>query len=163
MKAPACFALCALLSLTPGFAQEDQTPPPKPPAVVPVKPTPTPRPTPKKEPAKKPEPPPVIEGITIPRGSGFLGIAIVGGTFRLSFYDAEKKPVPPDVARAALRWPVKYQPGDERAVLNPAPDGNSLTSTRVVRPPYQFKLFITLIPADAAAGAGETFVVDFKG
>ena len=149
MKAPAFFALCSMLLVAPVFSRADQAP--------------APRPTPKKEPAKKPEPPAVIEGMTIPRGTGFLGIAIVDSTFRLSFYDAEKKPVAPDVARAALRWPVKYQPGDERAVLNLAPDGNSLTSAFVVRPPYFFKLFITLIAEDAPAGVGETFVVDFRG
>jgi hypothetical protein len=163
MKAPACFALCSLLFAAPVFSQEDQTPPVKPPVVAPPSPTPIPRPTPKNEPAKKPEPPAVIEGMTIPRGTGFLGIAIVDSTFRLSFYDAEKKPVAPDVARAALRWPVKYQPGDERTVLNLASDGKSLASAFVVRPPYFFKLFITLIAEDAPSGAGETFVVDFRG
>src|SRR5436305_917595 len=46
-----------------------------------------------------------IEGMEIKRGSGFMGIAVVGGNFKITFYDAKKKPVPvpPEIARAALR------------------------------------------------------------
>src|SRR6185369_3034615 len=44
-----------------------------------------------------------IEGIEIPHGKGFMGIQLVNGTFKLSFYDAKKKPTAPDVTRAALR------------------------------------------------------------
>lgn len=167
MKPLARVVLCLLLLISSLWAQEDQTPPVKPPVVVPPSPKPAPTPTPKslpkKEPAKKPVPSPVIEGLAIPRGNGFLGIQIVGSNFRLSFYDAEKKPVAPDVERAVLRWPVKYQPSDERAVLTLTSDGGALSSARVVRPPYSFKLFITLIAANAPDGSGETFVVDFKG
>lgn len=116
--------------------------------------------------AKKEEPPPKIEGMEIARGgNGFLGLQIVEGRFKLSFYDAKKKAIAPDVARAALRWPVNYKIGDERTVL--MPDGNkALTSTKAVRPPYTFKLFITLIregdQAAADSPAGETYVIDFR-
>ena len=52
-----------------------------------------------------------IAGIEIARpNGGFLGLQIVNNNFVLSFYDAKKKKIPPDVARAALRWPVKYPP-----------------------------------------------------
>lgn len=118
------------------------------------------------KPEKKKEPP-KINGIAIGRrGGGFLGIEIVGGRFKLSFYDAKKKPAAPDVVRAALRWPVNYKIGDERAVLTP--DGETaLSSSKVVRPPYVFKLFITLIKSadDTAASEearNETYVVDFR-
>ncbi len=123
-----------------------------------------------KAPAKKAEAVPKIEGMEIARGAkGFLGLQLVGGTFKLSCYDMKKKPVAPDVARAMLRWDPKGKVGQERLVLNR--DGMALSSPRPVRPPYVFKLFITLIPegaatgdgADAAAAAGETIVVDFKG
>jgi len=123
-----------------------------------------------KAPAKKAEAVPKIEGMEIARGAkGFLGLQLVGGTFKLSFYDMKKKPVAPDVARAMLRWDPKGKVGQERLVLNR--DGMALSSPRPVRPPYVFKLFITLIPegaatgdgAEAAAPAGETIVVDFKG
>ena len=110
------------------------------------------------------EEPAKIEGMQISRGSGFLGIQIVDSTFKLSFYDAEKKPVSPDVDRAALRWDPKYKVGEERVILNLAADGKSLSSPKTIRPPYLFKLYITLV-RDAAAGSppvSETMVVDFR-
>jgi hypothetical protein len=108
---------------------------------------------------KKEEPPAKIEGIEIARGTGFMGIQLVGGTFKLSFYDAKKKPVAPDVTRASLSWKVRYQSLPERTVLNP--DGNALTSAKVVKPPYSFSLAITLIKGDGDAAATENFAVDF--
>lgn len=114
---------------------------------------------------KKEEPPPKIEGITIPRGKNFLGIQIVNGTFKLSFYDEKKKPVPPDVSRAVLRWDPKYKVGKERLLLGPGEDGKSLSSPKNIRPPYNFKLYITLLKeaSEAEEPAGETFVIDFTG
>jgi hypothetical protein len=125
----------------------------------------------KKEPSKKVEPKKddgkkkeeavaKIEGIEIPHGKGFMGIQLVSGTFKLSFYDEKKKPTPPDVARAILRWKVNYQPTDERTVLNPD-GGNALTSGQVVRPPYTFKLFMTLMKGEGDAAATESVSVDF--
>ena len=101
----------------------------------------------------------------MPRGEkGFLGVEIVGAQFKITFYDKEKKPVKPDVARAALRWDPKYKVGQDRLVLNPDPDGTSLSSPRSVRPPYHFKLFITLIndPGESENPVGETHVIDFR-
>lgn len=113
---------------------------------------------------EKDEPPPKIEGIEISRGEkGFLGVQIVNATFKINFYDAKKKPMVPDVARAALRWDPKYKVGEERVVLNPAE--KSLASPRNIRPPYNFKLFITLFkePAEGAdAVASENYVIDFR-
>lgn len=114
-------------------------------------------------PEAKAEAPAKIEGMEIPRGDGrYLGLAIVDGKFRLSFYDAKKKPVAPDASRAALRWDAKYKVGLERIVLMPG-EGNVLTSERFIRPPYNFKLTIVLL-GDTSGGnepAGETYVVDF--
>jgi hypothetical protein len=100
-----------------------------------------------------------IEGIEIPRGGGFLGIQLVNGTFKLSFYNAKKKPVAPDVDRANLRWTVKTESLPERVVLNP--DGNALTSPKIVKPPYTFNLSITLVKGDGDAATTESFNVDF--
>lgn len=92
--------------------------------------------------------PPKIEGVTIARPNGsFLGLAIKENNFVLTFYDEHKEKMAPDVARAAVRWPVKYQPNDERTVLNPGDDGFSLTSPRTVRPPHNFKVFLLLFVA----------------
>jgi hypothetical protein len=113
---------------------------------------------------KKVEEKPVIKGMEVRRGDGYLGIQIVDSTFKLSFYNSEKKPVVADVDRATLRWNPKYKVGEERLVLNPSADGKALESPKNVRPPYLFKLYLTLV-RDAApnrAPLNETIVVDFR-
>ncbi|MBL9201829.1 MAG: hypothetical protein JNL39_15065 [Opitutaceae bacterium] len=120
----------------------------------------------KKGEGKAPEPA-KIEGMEVARrGGGYLGVAMVGGTFKISFYDAKKKPVTADVARAVLRWDPKYKVGSERVVLNRTEDGKALASPRNIRPPYLFKLYITLLKdaaeGEVAEGAGETHVIDFR-
>lgn len=127
----------------------------------------------KAAPAKKAEaPPPKIDGIEISRGErGFLGVQMIEGNFKISFYDPNKKPVAADVARAVLRWDPKYKVGKEQVVLNRSDDGKSLVSPRNIRPPYNFKLIVTLIKeaTDPDAGAAETvegnetYVIDFRG
>ena len=107
---------------------------------------------------------PKIEGMEIPRANKtYLGLQIVDGAFKMTFYDKDKKPTPPDVARAALRWDAKYKLGQERIILNPGGGPNSLANPKPVRPPYTFKLFITLLKdgADGDNPVGESFVVDF--
>ena len=107
------------------------------------------------------EEPRKIPGLVINRAnSGFLGLEIEDNHFKLSFYDAKKKPVSADVARATMRWPVKYQPDDERTVLTPTTDGQVLTSLRFVRPPHVFKVFISLF-AEGTEDPVETYVVDY--
>jgi len=101
-----------------------------------------------------------IEGIEIPHGKGFMGLQLVSGTFKLSFYDENKKPTAPDVTRAALRWDVKYQPTPERTVLNPD-GGNALAGGKTVKPPYAFTLAITLIKGEGDDAATETIMVPF--
>jgi hypothetical protein len=116
-----------------------------------------------KKDAKKEEPA-KIEGMEIPRGDrGYLGLQIVDATFKLSFYDTKKKPTAANVDRAVLRWTPKYKTGDERIVLERAGDGKALTSSRNVRPPYNFKLFITLLKSapDGSDAVAESYVVDF--
>lgn len=115
-----------------------------------------------KKAAKKDEPPPKIEGMEIARGAkGFLGLQVVNGVFKLSFYDEKKKPATADVARAVLRWTPNYKPGNEIYILNPGADGRSLTSDKTVRPPYTFKLFLSLF-AEGAENPVESMVVDFR-
>jgi hypothetical protein len=108
------------------------------------------------------EPEPQIPGITIPRPQGgFLGILVEGGNFKLSFYDAKKKPAPVDVTRATARWPVKYQPQDERTVLNPNGDGTALTSGFFVHPPLAFRLYLSLF-VEGRDDAVESYVINFR-
>lgn len=114
------------------------------PAVKPVR-----APAKQEEIAKEAEP--VIPGVVAERkNGGFIGVEIADGGFKLSFYDAKKKQIPCDVARATARWNPINKKGDERRVLNPSGDGKTLTCVRV-QPPYNFKLFITLLSEDGEA------------
>jgi len=107
------------------------------------------------------EPEVTIPGVSAPRSKGgFIGIEVSDSGFKLSFYDKEKKPVDCDVARASARWKPNYKIGDERRMLNPSGDGRTLTSPPI-RPPYNFKLFLTLLSEEGQAV--ETYVLDFRG
>jgi hypothetical protein len=113
---------------------------------------------------KKEEPPAKIEGMEIPRSDGFMGLQIADSNFKLTFYDAKKKPIPADVSQAVLRWNPKYQKNEERVVLERSGDGKSLTSPRVIRPPHTFKLYMTLFKEPSPgteAVAAENYVIDF--
>ena len=127
---------------------------------------PAPKPAPDPKAAKKDEAPGKIEGFEIPRGErGFLGLQIVNSTFKLSFYDAKKKLVAPDVATAVLRWNVTYQKQPERVLL--VPNDKALTSERTIKPPYSFRLSLSLFKEPLTGGDGseagaETFSVDFS-
>ncbi len=103
-----------------------------------------------------------IPGLTIPRAKGgFLGLVVTEtNNFKLSFYDENKKPLPVDVARANLRWPVHYSTFDERTVLTPTDDGLALTSNKFVRPPFTFRLFMTLV-VDGSDQPPESYVIDY--
>ena len=100
-----------------------------------------------------------IDGMEIARGSGFLGLQIVDGAFKLSFYDAKKKPVAPDVASVSFRWSVPYQKQPERTLLSPS--GKALVSDKTVKPPYSFKLFVTMFKTEGEENP-ESFTVDFS-
>lgn len=179
MKFPAlvsCFAVgCALVVSTPlGRAADrivinvDEQPAP---SKAPAKPAAAPstaktpaKPAASKSTTTKKKVEPKIEGMTVSRGDhGYLGVAVKGGVFVVSFYDKDKKPVAVDVSGAALRWPVHYQPNDERTYLTPSSEGKALTSDRVVKPPYSFKLYITLLKAsdDGQQTPVETYIIDF--
>ena len=93
-----------------------------------------------------PAPEPKIPGFVISRrDGGFLSLLVDdNGNFRLTFYDAKKKAVPVDVARARARWSVRYKATDERTVLIPTADGSALTSPLVIRPPYIYRIYLSL-------------------
>jgi hypothetical protein len=118
--------------------------------------------------AKKPakvEEEPVIPGIVIPRtNGGYLGLTLENSNFKLSFYDAKKKPAKADVTRATARWQAQYKIADERAVLNPTSDGMALASNKFVRPPYVFKLYLTLFKegGEGEETTAEPYLVDFR-
>jgi len=104
---------------------------------------------------------PKIEGIEIARKDGtFLGLTVSGPRFVLAFYDAKKKPVTADVARAVARWNPVNKTGDERSVLNPGDEGKTLVSLPNVRPPFAFK--VTIILVDEKGDSVESFIVDTR-
>ena len=140
-------------------------------------PTPSPaKPPAKTPPAKsaKPAKPPVapapkeetpgeiiLPGIVQPRASGgFLTVEVVDGKFKISFYDAKKKAMPADVARAAARWKSNRKSGDEHTILNPGGDGKALIGAAFVAPPYTFRVFLTLLSEDGTAV--ESYVVNMN-
>lgn len=104
---------------------------------------------------------PKIEGFAIQRAKGgYLGLAIEGNNFKLTFYDDKKLPVAADVSRALLRWPVNYSKADETAILMPAGDGMALTSSKTIRPPHSFRLYMTLV-VDGTDQPPESYVVEY--
>jgi len=122
--------------------------------------------TPAAKPAAKPakpkeEPMGKIPGVTIPRPNGtFLGLEVVDAKFKLTFYNAKKKPVAMDVTRAIGRWPNVRGPGDNRTVFNGS--GTSLVSTKPVVPPFTFIVYLTLLQGDGDdAKAVESYTVQF--
>jgi hypothetical protein len=105
-----------------------------------------------------------IAGTPISRsvGDGWLGLELKDSTFVLTFYNAKKKPVAADKSGAVMRWSVHYQPNDERTELVPTGDPAVLASDYTVKPPYSFKLHITLLGSDPKDDV-ETYVIDFSG
>ena len=104
-----------------------------------------------------------ITGMAIGRpGGGFLGLELVDGCFRLSFYNARRKPVAADAAYAILTWPVHYQPNEERDELTSAGDGTFLSSPKLVRPPHAFRIRMGLF-SPAGGDPIESHIVDFSG
>lgn len=102
-----------------------------------------------------------IVGTPIARAGGkWLGLSIENGGFRLNFYDAKKKPVSVDVARATARWNPSQRAGQMSTVLLPASGGQALASGKFVPPPRVFKVFLTLI--NEQGEVAESHVVDFR-
>ena len=109
-----------------------------------------------------------IEGQAIARaGGGWLGLKVEGGTFRLRFYDANKKPIAPDVARAVLRWKSNRRIAREVAVLTLGGEPNLMTSEKSVPPPYSFRLTLVLLrtgsgESEADEAGAESIAIDFR-
>lgn len=129
--------------------------------VVPILAQSTPPAKPRVTAGKEPDAEPVLPGVSVPRGEGWMSLYLEGGTFRLGFYDAAKKPIPSPASRATARWNPPLKTGEVRAVLNPSGDGLTLQSNKPVRPPLVFKVYVTLLNGDDAAL--ESHVIDFKG
>jgi hypothetical protein len=108
---------------------------------------------------------PKIPGTVINRPNGnFLSLEVVGGNFKLSFYDKKHKLMTVDVTRATARWPNKRSatPSEFRTVLNGS--GTALVGAKPVLPPFNFTVFLTLLDGEGdGAKAVETYQVAFGG
>lgn len=114
---------------------------------------------------KKKEELPKIPGTVITRDNGnLMGLEVVDGNFKLSFYDKKHKPMGVDVTRVTARWPntrssVKAW---NRTVLNSA--GTYLIGQNPVQPPYTWNVYLTLLVGEGEdAKAVENYTVAFKG
>ncbi|HEY0863244.1 MAG TPA: hypothetical protein VGD97_04000 [Lacunisphaera sp.] len=166
---PIAAAVCLLFATS---LMQAQTPPgakpadPKAPAAkaTPAKAAPG-KAAPAKTEAKKEEELPKIPGTEIARPNGTkLGLEVVDGKFKLTFYDKKHKPMAMDVTRATARWPNTRSgtPSDYRTVLNGS--GTSLIGARPVLPPYTFTVFLTLLQGEGdEAKAVENYAVPVKG
>jgi len=157
---PAALAAVLLVASQLSAQTQPAPAPATPPDVVEVKPA-APKPVPK-PPAKKVEEP-KIPGYNITRANGtFLGLEVIGGNFKLSFYDKKKKAMAPDVLRGTARWPNVRGPGDNRTVLNP--NGTALTGSKPVIPPFTFNVYLTLMQKEGEEEKSvESYVVPFRG
>ncbi len=164
-------AVAACLLFTTGLIQAQtpatpQTADPKTPVAkdaagkVPAAPT---KAAPAKKVEKKAAELPKIPGTVITRSNGnLLGLEVVGGVFKLTFYDKKHKPMAVDVTRATARWPNPRSPGDNRTVLNGS--GTSLVGQKPVIPPFTFNVFLTLLVGEGEeAKAVENYTVAFRG
>ena len=117
----------------------------------------------KKKEEKKEEELPKIPGTVITRPNGnLLGLEVVGGVFKLTFYDKKHKEMAVDVTRATARWPNPRSPGDNRTVLNGS--GTALVGQKPVVPPFAFNVYLTLLEGEGdTAKAVENYTVAFKG
>lgn len=160
-------AVCLLFATS---LMQAQTPPaakpadPKAPAAkaIPAQAT-TSKAAPAKTEAKKEAELPKIPGTEIARSNGTkLGLEVVDGKFKLTFYDKKHKPMAMDVTRASARWPNPRAPGDNRTVLNGS--GTSLVGAKPVVPPFNFNVYLTLLQGEGdEAKAVENYTVAFKG
>ncbi len=120
---------------------------------------------PAKKEVKKEAPLPKIPGMVITRPNGtFLSLEVVGGNFKLSFYDKKHKLMAIDVTRASARWPNTKSASIawNRTMLNGS--GTALVGAKPVLPPFIFNVYITLLVGEGEeAKAVENYTVAFRG
>lgn len=90
-----------------------------------------------------------LDGVVAPRPSGgFIQLKMEGVQLVLRMFDSEKKPVPVDVDRAAVRLQFASR-NPERYTLIPSADGLSLTVGKPVRYPHVFRAYISLLRGES--------------
>lgn len=101
-----------------------------------------------------------LPGVSIPYEGGWMSLAVEKGVFHLRFYDAARELLPAPAIRATARWNPPLKTGFSRAVLLPADSGRVLVGNTFVRPPHNFRVFLTLIGTnDQVLGS---YTIDFQ-
>lgn len=90
-------------------------------------------------------------GKNIQRGSmGWINVEASGPRLVVKFFDAKKKPAPPDVERGFARFQFASK-NPERAPLHL--EGETLVSTATVRPPHNFLVILSLFRSGESESA----------
>ncbi|MDO8544819.1 MAG: hypothetical protein Q7S40_30615 [Opitutaceae bacterium] len=102
------------------------------------------------------------EGKNLSRDKGgWLNVNTSGSQMIVKFFDREKKPVPPDVPRAAVRLRYATKSDINRTVLNRKDE--ALVSPGNVRPPHNFLVTLTLLRGDDTSDDAEAAeIYNFK-
>ncbi len=129
---------------------------------APPKKGPAPSGSPDASPGATAEAEPKLKGYVIKRPNGsFLTFRGEDASFKLGFYDKKKKPMDPDVGRALVRYESpNYRVRHPVVVLSNA-TGNELASPQTVKPPYAYKVILSLFPPGAADGSEPTEIYTF--
>lgn len=97
-------------------------------------------------------------GVNIARKKGgWVNVEGSGARVVVKFFDAEKKPVPPDVERGLARFNYTAK-NDVRAPLHR--EGDTLVTPGIVRAPHVFRVILTLL-ASGATDAEETLTFKY--
>lgn len=103
---------------------------------------------------------PKLEGVVVERtGGGYMTLSMEGPRAVLRFYNEKKKPVPPDVDRAFVKFRLSGRRPENRTLL-PSEDGMYLRHGRPLRPPFVFKAYISLVKESDADDADQDFDED---
>lgn len=102
-----------------------------------------------------------LVGLLIPRSTGgFINLKVEGGRFVMTFFDADKKAVAPNVPQATVRY-RKFK-ADQRFLLSRSDDGKSLRSPLPVDRPYIFNTMRIVLFDAAEDTPAETYVKNFR-
>lgn len=87
-------------------------------------------------------------GKNVPRESGgWFNAETVTMRLVLKFFDADKKPVPPEVIRGIARF---HYPGKNDTHAPLSLDGMTLVTPATIRPPHNFLVILSLFSAETA-------------
>jgi hypothetical protein len=101
-----------------------------------------------------------LPGVSVPYEGGWMSLDVERGFFHLRFYDAARELLPAPAIRATARWNPPLKTGFSRTVLLPADEGRALVGNTFVRPPHNFRVYLTLIGAnDQVMGS---YSIDFQ-